>query len=191
MIGRWGPLFVLIAAAAVSAWMLHSLEPQSLSPVEPPGHVPDFFMENFTTTTTDEQGQLRRRIEADYMAHFPDTDTNEFTRPYLVLYNDRGAMPWHVTSERGWLSAGGEVMFLLGEVHIWRNTPQGKRRLVIETEDLRVLPDADYGETDKTVVITTAHSRSHGVGMRAYMDESRLELLSQVRTVYDRDTFLP
>ena len=190
MLGRFGPLVVLVVLAVGSGWVLHSLEPELLRRVDSPGHVPDFFVENFTTTTMDERGFPKQRLRAEYMAHFPDTDTNEFTRPYLIMYRD-GADPWHVKSERGWLSASGEVMFLLGRVLIWRNGPDGKLRMEIETEDLRVLPDSDYGETDKQVVITTPHSRSKGVGMRAYLDESRLELLSQVQTVYDRSAFLP
>ena len=94
--------------------------------------------------------------------------------------------PWHVRSERGWVSAAGDVMLLLGKVHIWRNTADGELDLDIKTEDLRVLPDSDYGETDKPVLITTPTSESRGVGMRAFLDTSRYELLSQVQTVYDK-----
>ena len=36
---------------------------------------------------------------------------------------------------------------------------------------MRVLPETDYGETDQPVVVTTRHSRSRGVGMRAWLDE--------------------
>lgn len=190
MIARFGPIGVLILLVASSAWVLNTLEPEQLTPVESRGHLPDFFVENFVTTTMDEHGLPKQRLRAEYMAHFPDTDTNEFTRPYLIMYR-QDADPWHVQSERGWLSASGEVMFLLGRVLIWRNAPDGSVRMEIQTEDLRVLPESDYGETDKQVVITTPHSRSKGVGMRAHLDESRLELLSQVQTVYDRSAFLP
>jgi lipopolysaccharide export system protein LptC len=175
--------------ALVSAWLLNRLDPSVFGTKEVSAHTPDYYVEGFTTTTMDDSGLPRRRLRAEYMAHFPDTDTHEFSKPYLVIYRERGE-PWHVTSERGWLSAKGDVMLLLGKVHIWRNTPDGRRRMDIQTEDLRVLPDSDYGETDTAVVITTPHSQARGVGMRAFMETSRLELLSQVQTVYERHAFL-
>ena len=71
---------------------------------------------------------------------------------------------------------------LLGEVNIWRNTPEGKRELHIETEDLKVLPREEYAETELPVSISTPESLTLAKGMRAYLDESRMELLSNVRT---------
>ena len=183
-------LAVLVVLAASSAWMLHGLEPDLHAASQPPALVPDFFAEGFTTTMLDERGRPRRRIRAEYMAHFPDTGATELTQPHLIMYSENEP-PWHARAEHGWLSGSGDVMLLQGEVLIWRNSPEGERRIEIKTRDLRVLPDTDYGECDQPVVITTRHSRSRGVGMRAFLEHSRLELLSQVHTVHDRDAFLP
>ena len=76
-------------------------------------------------------------------------------------------------------------MLLLGEVEIWREGESGQRELEILTQDLRVLPETQYGETDKPVVIRTPNSESKSVGMRAYLEKRRLELLSQVTTTYE------
>ena len=179
-------LAVLVVLAASSAWMLHDLRPDLLSDSPPPVQVPDFFVENFVTTMRDEEGEPRQRIQAAYMAHFSDTGTREFTWPRLTMYRGDAA-PWQARAERGWLSASGDLMLLQGEVFIWRNSREGEPRIEIETRDLRVLPGTDYGETDQPVVITTRHSRSRGVGMRAWLEKGRLELLSQVHTVFDRD----
>ena len=182
-------LAVLVFLAACSAWILYDLEPDLLAVSEPPVPVPDFFVENFVTTVRDAEGRPRQRIEAAYMAHFPETGTREFTRPKLVMFRDDGP-PWQALAEQGWLSASGDVMLLQGEVFIWRNSREGKPRIEIETRDVRVLPATDYGETDKAVVITTRHTRSRGVGMRAWLEKGQLELLSRVHTVFDRDALL-
>ena len=189
MKSQYAAIAVLLVLALSSAWMLHDLEPDLLIVTDPPVQVPDFFVENFVTTIRDEEGRPRQRIEAVYMAHFPETGTRELTWPRLTMY--RGdAIPWQARSERGWLSASGDVMLLQGEVVIWRNGVNGKQRIEIETRDLRVLPETDYGETDQPVVITTRHSRSRGVGMRAWLEKGRLQLLSQVHTVFDNDATL-
>jgi len=184
---RHGATAVMAVLALVSFWTLHQLDIDLFAPAASDRHTPDFYMENFVSTVMGPDGQPQRRVEAEYMAHFPDTDTHEFQHPYMIMYRELGP-PWHVRSERGWVSASGDVMLLLGQVHIWRNDADGTKAMDIKTEDMRVLPDRDYGETDKPVVITTPTSQTHGVGMRAHLAESRLELLSKVRTRYEAAT---
>jgi lipopolysaccharide export system protein LptC len=164
----------LAAVALLSGWFLNSLNTEPPKRAEGSQRRPDYYVENFTATTLDESGFPTRRLDAAYMAHYPETDTHELADPYLVLFAEL-ATPWHVRSERGWLSPDGDEMLLIGKVHIWRNDTSGDRQVDIRTENLRVLPGTEYGETDEQVV-----------GMRAWMGESRLELLSQVRTVYER-----
>ena len=181
---RYGIILVLIVLAVASFWLLRQLEPIGSATHSTARHIPDYYMENFTTVTMGENGKPRRRVEANYMAHFADTDTHEFDQPYMVMYRDVGP-PWHVRSERGWLSASGDVMLLLGKVNIWRNSETGVKELDIKTEDLRVLPESSYGETDRPVTISTPTSTTTGIGMRAFLTESRLELLSKVHTRYE------
>lgn len=175
----------LVFIALMSSWYLDSLETEPAKKAADTRKVPDYYIENFTATTLNESGFPSRRLDASYMAHFPETDTHELTEPYLMLFAEL-ATPWHVRSERGWVSPDGEEMRLLGKVHIWRNNETGERQVDIRTEDLRVLPATEYGETEKQVVITTPGSETRGRGMRAWMGKSRLELLSQVHTVYEK-----
>jgi lipopolysaccharide export system protein LptC len=180
----YGISVVMIALAAGSFWTVSQLELDLSAPASKERHTPDFYMENFVTVKMDESGAVQRRVEAEYMAHFPDTDTHEFQDPYMVMYREDGP-PWHVRSERGWLSSTGDVMLLLGQVHIWRNNVDGDKQVDVKTEDLRVLPEREYGETDKPVLITTATTQTRGIGMKAHLAESRLELLSNVRTRHE------
>ena len=90
-----------------------------------------------------------------------------------------------MASERGWVSADNDVLMLLGKVDIWRDSSDGKREIHIETEDLRVLPHEEYAETQLPVSISTPESLTSGTGMRAFLGESRVQLLSKVRTTID------
>ena len=150
----------------------------------PTPEVPNAWIEHFVTVEMDEAGRPKRRLEAEYMAVNPD-ETSELSNPYYVLYR-AGGEPWHVRSERGRVSADGKVVMLLGKVDIWRNDASGARDLDVRTGNLKVLPDSEYGETEERATIRTPTTTSEGVGMRAWLDESRLELLSRVRTHVDR-----
>jgi len=180
---NWSPMLVLLIFVVVSAWLLRALDTSDAgvgARVTSPR--PDFYMERFETTVMDARGEPRRRLSAERMDHFPESDTKEFTKPHLILFRE-GAEPWHATSARGWASPDDDVIVLLGEVHIWRNFPGGERELDIETQDLRVLTESELGETDQPVVIRTPKTETHGTGMRAYLAESRLEIDSRVRTI--------
>jgi len=177
-----GMLAVLVAS---SLWLSRALDPERTGGPGYEPHGPDFYMQDFVSTTMDTNGLPKRKVYARHMAHFPATDSNEFTRPHIVMYR-AGGEPWHIRSRRAWANASGEIMLLQGEVHIWRNDADGQRRVDIQTADLRVLPDTQYGETDRAVLITTPDSETRGVGMRAYLDEERMELLARVRTTYHR-----
>jgi lipopolysaccharide export system protein LptC len=184
LLQRYGPSAVMLALGLISFWALNLLDLDLSTPAGDERHTPDFYVENFVSTSMNEHGAVQRRVEAEYMAHFPDTDTHEFQQPYMVMYPEK-APPWHARSERGWLSASGDVLLLLGKVHIWRNNANGVKELDIKTEDLRVLPESEYGETDKHVLITTPTSQTRGIGMKAHMSESRFELLSNVHTRHE------
>jgi lipopolysaccharide export system protein LptC len=171
-------LLVLTAATLIVARQLDEADPSR------PGtrlENPDFYMQNFTSTVMGPDGLADRTLKAKRLEHFPKTNEKELTEPYLVLYQT-GAPAWHIRSESGWISPSGDVVVLRGRVHAWRVSGIGVKLVDIHTRDLRILPHTDYGETDKPVTIATADQRTVGLGMRAFLAESRVELMSQVRT---------
>lgn len=183
-LGTWVPAALLAVLAVASSVWLAKLGQQEGRAAPPPGHSPDITMEEFEVTTMGEDGTPLRRLSAARMAHFTDTQTKELKNPHLVAYED-GAQPWHIASERGWVSADNDTLMLLGKVDIWRDYADGRREIHIETEDLRVLPEEEYAETALPVSISTPESLTHGTGMRAYLGEGRVQLLSDVKTTIE------
>lgn len=177
---RWVLAAMLLVAAGASGWILYDLDPDDESIERAAPDAPEAYMENFVSVEMDDAGRPRRRIEASYMAYHADQSV-ELTDPRYVLFRDEGE-PWHVQSERGRVSADGSVLWLLGRVDIWRNDALGTRDLDIRTGHLMVLTASEYGETSEPVTIRTPASTSSGVGMRAWLGETRFELLSKVRT---------
>ena len=178
---KWVVPAVLLAAAGASGWVLYDLDFDApATAVRELPEAPDAWMENFVTVEMDDAGRPKRRIEARYMAYNADA-TVHLTYPHYVLHR-AGDEPWNVRSKRGQVSADGTVVQLLGQVDIWRDGGSGVRDLDVRTERLTVLPDSGYGETAQPVTIRMPASTTTGTGMRAYLDESRIELLSQVRT---------
>ena len=180
---RWLFPAALLAVAGASGWMLYSLDFNASVPVQNAARAPDAYMENFVTVEMDDSGRPKRRLEADYMEFHAD-QTIELSNPHYVLHRVDG-QPWHVRSERGAVSANGVIVWLLGKVGVWRDDASGIRDVDIRTEHLTVWPESAFGATAEPVTIRTPATTSTAVGMRAYLDETRIELLSKARTRVD------
>jgi lipopolysaccharide export system protein LptC len=178
---RWLPGLALLVLAAGTLIVARQLDEGDLRQPGTRLDNPDFYMQNFVSTVMGMDGLADRTLKAKRLEHFPKTNEKELTEPYLVLYQT-GAPAWHVRSESGWISPSGDVVLLRGRVHAWRVSKTGVKLVDIHTRDLRILPGTDYGETDKPVTIATADHRTVGLGMRAFLAESRIELMSQVKT---------
>lgn len=185
MTGQWGNVTLLLFAVVASGWLLRELEVTAETKEESrPSDRPDLIMEHLAMTAMDDEGRPKRRLEAARMAHFPESDSRRLERPYLIMYQENQEPPWHVRSEQGIITEDGEEIMLLGIVQIWRTGNGEGRELEIETRDLRVLPKEDFGQTTQAAVIKTRNSQSQGIGMRAFLKESRIQLLSEVLTVH-------
>jgi lipopolysaccharide export system protein LptC len=80
-------------------------------------HDPDYYIENFTATGLDKNGQRRFVIEAERMAHFPDDDTALLDFPHVIEY-EVGFAPRHTYADEGWMSSSGDEIILTGNVKI-------------------------------------------------------------------------
>lgn len=80
-------------------------------------HDPDYYIENFTATGLDKDGQRRFVIEAERMVHFPDDDTALLDNPHVIEY-EIGFAPRHTYSDSGWMNSSGDEILLTGNVRI-------------------------------------------------------------------------
>lgn len=176
------PLLVLLGLIALAQWLLRvNQEPPAQARIS---HDPDYTMENFVATAIGIQGKPKNRLQSRSMAHFPDNDTSEFTLPHITIFPEV-KVPWEITSKRGWMSGNQEFILLRDAVLIENPTAVPRKRVTVVTRDLRVLADKEYAETDQPTIITSQGSVTYGTGMRAYIREGRLQLLSKVRGIYE------
>lgn len=172
--------FLLITALG-SAWLLDVVSQKRPAPDKDSYHEPDYYMEDFTTLTMREDGTPKSSLYAVHMSHFPDNDTSELLLPEMELYRTT-RLPLYVSAEKGWVTADSEVILLKGNVQLWEDDEYGERVLQVNTSEAQVLLEQDYAETDKHATIKTKRTTVNGIGMRAYFDDSRLEVLKDVHT---------
>ncbi|MCP1673889.1 lipopolysaccharide export system protein LptC [Natronocella acetinitrilica] len=184
---RW--VFRIVAGLVIAAAGWWILDEDTVDPVVAPDSLerertPDYFVENFTLDATDEQGVRTYRLQGDTMTHFMDDDLWRVQQPWMIYYTESGS-PWHLRSERGraWNSVT-EAM-LEGDVTIRREASDENLEANIDTSEVYLRPQARYAETDQYAVYYRDGLRISGIGVRGYLDRQQIEMLSEVRGVYE------
>ncbi|WP_085656209.1 LPS export ABC transporter periplasmic protein LptC [Pseudomonas sp. B11(2017)] len=178
-------LFCCIAAifGAVGYWNISPerfLDKPAVSAQESPI---DWYATNTHTLQYLEDGKVQYEMTSQKAEHVKATDVTLVTKPDLNMF--RGTeYPWHVTSERGEVNPGGTEVELIDSVRIKR-TDEKNRDTLITTTRMTVFPQQQYAQTEQPVRIDGAGGVSTGKGMKAYLKDSRIHLLSNVRGQYE------
>ena len=175
---------ILLVITIISTLLLYRIREDSSLLSTSSGAVPDYFMEDFTTTAMNEQGQASYRLYAIYMAHYPENDTTEVLKPRMEFYRD-ARPPLQVTADKGWLAADNDVVLLDGNVEFIEKNNLDQYIMRINTDTARILVNQNYAETDDFAEINTLRARITGTGMQANFTNGRLTVLNDVHTIID------
>lgn len=173
-------VFALIAAlvAALGYWNIapeNRSSPQQAADDE----TVDFYVVGARTVQYQEDGKLHYRMTADKIEHIKDSDITHVSQPKLDLFRGTN-LPWKVTSQRAEVSPGGVEVELIDDVRIER-TDAKNRPTIITSSRMTVIPDKEYAQTEQAVRIVAANGVTTAQGMKAYLNDSRMILQSNVR----------
>ncbi|MBA4244362.1 LPS export ABC transporter periplasmic protein LptC [Pseudomonas sp. KHPS1] len=172
-------IFALIAVivAALGYW---NIAPDSTRDTQASDeHVIDFYVIGARSVQYQDDGKLHYRMTADKLEHIKSTDITLIEMPKLDLYRG-GELPWNVTSKRAEVSPGGAEVELIDEVRIAR-TDAKNRPTIITSSRMTVIPDKEYAQTKQAVRIVAANGVTTAQGMKAYLNDGRMLLQSNVR----------
>lgn len=139
-------------------------------------------MENFTATSLGKAGTPVHRLKAQRLTHYPNEEHSDLVLPELTFFKKDG-QTWAASALKGVIMADGKEVILSDDVHIQR-PGDILSEINIKTRRLRVVPDDDYAETAKPVVIQQNQNTVTATGMRAFFAKGEIELLSEVRGWY-------
>ena len=87
---------------------------------------------------------------------------------------------WHFEAETGEVSPDGKSIYLPGPVLGRRDAVEP---LEIDSRDLRIMATNNYGESDEPTTIRGTTFEARGTGMKIWLDEGRIDLLSDASGV--------
>jgi lipopolysaccharide export system protein LptC len=149
-------------------------------------HDADYIVTNFTSTRADLFGNPRYSLAGVEMRHFPDDDSTELVHPQFALYALKKPTT-QILADRGKVSSNGDNVYFMDNVKVTRSATATKGELTVMTDYLHIVPQQDFVETDRPVVILQApHTVIHSVGMEYYKKLGILNLKSRVKVHYER-----
>ncbi|MES2869802.1 MAG: LPS export ABC transporter periplasmic protein LptC [Pseudomonadota bacterium] len=179
-------LFAVIAAlfAAVGYW---NISPGRFLDDTPPVAVDeaaiDYYALNARSLQYLPDGKLQYEMTADKVEHVHVSEITLLTQPDLQMY--RGTTyPWHIQSKRGEVNPDGSQVELIDSVRVAR-TDEKNRSTIITSTRMTVFPQKQYAQTEQAVRIDGAGGVTTGKGMKAYLKDGRMDLLSNVRGQYE------
>lgn len=178
------PLTLVVLTALLIALGYWNIRPESFMNNEintPPreNNTIDFFVIHAHSVQYQADGTPKYEMTTDRLEHLKTSDITLLTRPDLLLFRGT-ASPWHVRSKLGEVSPQGKEVELIDAVRVERSDSKG-RPSILTTSRLTVFPEKDYAQTQQAVMIEAANGVTTAKGMKAYLNDGRMRLLSNIR----------
>ncbi len=151
---------------------------------------PQVFMTNVDTRDFDAAGTLHYQLKTPLIRHYQinekssEKDYTLFDLPQIVFLGDAQKPAWYMTAQSGRSDNNGELFTLNTDVLV-QQASQSQGIVSIKTSELRLNTREQFAETDKAVTMRSAKTQLETTGLRAYIKQDRIELLSHVTGTYE------
>lgn len=146
---------------------------------------PYAILDGGTIRQYDEQGRAAATLYMDSASYYNESDAVDLTNPRMEL-DQSASGKVSVTAQQGRYHPSAQQLELQGDVLVKQQ--DGKSApLLITTETLQLDNQRRFISTDSAVTIRQGAQRLEAIGMRANLDNRKVELLSQVKGRYVLD----
>lgn len=176
-------LLIFLVLALLSWWFQNFLQETPDITQQKEAHFPDYFMENFTTTSMDKQGQAVYILSAKRAEHFADDDSSVIYEPHILFKDING--DWSISAQKAHISTEKNIIHLYQNVTIIRSATSSRAPLNINTEYLNINTDSKIAETDELAHLKTQNFELDTRGMVFDNRQGILKLKSNVKGTYE------
>jgi len=172
----------LLLIGVVTTWIAwRDREPEPLADLL--AQRSDYVLYDFDLVSLNADGEEAFTLTAPQLQQTMGARTLELTTPTFFIPQGGGARRWQVNADTGWISANSDEVRLRGSVVAAPMDEADQTR--IETKALNVFPQKELATSKVLVTLTRPGITMRGTGMRAYLDQNRVELLSKTRLLHD------
>lgn len=178
------PLALIALLAALTYWLDQVAQPPPPRADPAMRNDPDYIVEGLSAMTFNQAGSAEYTLSAEKMVHYPAADETVLLRPLFVSYGSAKA-PVTITANEARVSSDGENVYFRDDVRVTR-APYGRNsELLVQTDFMHVIPDANVAKTHRPVTVTEAATTVTAVGLEINSETHVIRLLSNVQGTYD------
>lgn len=178
----WLPLGALALLVALTVWLDMLVQPGVARADGTKRHDPDLIVENFSARKLGEDGRVLYTLAARKMVHYPDDDSSHLESLAFDAYEPRQPRV-AITAERGRLEAGGDRVWVEGNVRVRRDAADKSEPLTLATDNVLLLPDAGIARSQSDVALDSPSAQATGTGFELNNRDRTLRL-NRVRAVF-------
>ncbi|RMX20996.1 LPS export ABC transporter periplasmic protein LptC [Legionella jordanis] len=177
-------LFSTLIVLACSGWYFASsnnlvqLNDQALS------QSPDTIVTNLVVRRFDEEGKLINYLHSPEMKHIPADNTNLFKSPNILIVQP-GQPAWEISSKYAKSIHGGDRIIFRHQVIVHQNQSEHTQESTMKTEELLYFPKEKLATSDLAVLFEQPGTVVKSNGMKAYLAEKKVQLLSRAHATYE------
>jgi len=176
-------LFFILITLAGSGWYFSGSSDKNRLDEKTLATTADTIVKGLTVRQYDTEGKLANLLESPEMHHIPDNNTNLLYSPHIVIAQVNQPA-WDIQSQKARSIQGGEQITFLGKVIIHQDKGERVQESTMRTDSLDYFPHKKFAATSLAVIFEQPGSIVQAIGMNAYLDEKRVELLGKARATY-------
>ena len=175
--------FALIALASLGLYFASStpiprLDDKTLSLTA------DTIITNVSVRKFDATGKMVNYLHTPEIQHIPDNNIYLLKLPQIALWQDNQP-GWKISSRQAKAINGGEQITFMHQVVIHQDKSAHSQESTMKTEKLIYLSKEKIAHTDLTVRFEQPGTIVYSKGMKAYLVDKRIQLLSRARATFE------
>ena len=177
--------FLLIFSAFCGYYIFINIDWNKEQQVELSAERPLFTSRGIETTSYDQAGLRNYQLYSKYLEHFTSNDETHFDAPLLHTFKEGSIKEWRISSDEA-LLVSKHILVMTGNVEIHNLLPNAQLKTITTDRITLDLNSRDFW-TDTEIHITGANFTTQGKSAKGNFDTQYMELMEQVKTVYESD----
>ncbi|KTC65727.1 Uncharacterized protein YrbK clustered with lipopolysaccharide transporters (plasmid) [Legionella adelaidensis] len=176
-------IFIALIALACSGWYFASSPIQITLDNQTLANTIDSTATHLTVKQFNAEGKLASLLQTPQMDHIPNENTHLLAAPFIKI-NQINKPAWEVQSKQAISKEGGQLITFEKDVIIHQKSAEQTAESTLKTELLFYQPKTKLAWTHAKVFFEQMGNIVESKGMKAYLEEKHIQLLSEARATY-------
>lgn len=176
-------LLLALISLAFSGWYFASSKIVTRLDAHTLSTTADMVINNLTVHQFDTNGRLVHYLETPLMRHIATNNTNWLKDPHIIIKQDNQPA-WEIHAQQATALYGGQQITFNKDVVIHQNKDEHTEESTLTTEAMTYFTKDKLATTLLDITYERAGSMVQSTGMKAYLADKRVVLLSNARGTY-------